>query len=142
MEATKDISHFDDIGFSLVATLGENKHFVEFLAYKHLTKTTFHNQSVSEYGWYDSSNSKKYDTQIISRNFIKRDEACDIPTEDMEEAEVYLEGTIKFDRCSNWDFKTSEVLKHFCGVEEVEEFGELMRRTYNIFDVIMKKDEK
>lgn len=124
METEKDISHFDDIGFSVVATLGENKHFVEFLAYKHLTETTF-----------------KTDPPI--RTFIADDsEVCDIPTEDIENAEIYLEGTIKFDGCSNWDFKTDEELKHFCSVEKVEEFGELMRRTYNIFDIIMETYKK
>ena len=43
-----------------------------------------------------------------------------------------IKGTIKWDGCSNWDFQADGVQPHFCGLEDVQEFGALMTKLYRI----------
>ena len=59
---------------------------------------------------------------------------CTIPsTKDVDEAQPYLHGEIKWDGCSNWYFDIQdEVMLHFCDIEDFENINELFRRMYKI----------
>lgn len=59
---------------------------------------------------------------------------ADIPgfTEKTEEAEVFLDGAIRFDGCSNWDFNNVTGATHFCGKDDAISLGRLMEYLYNL----------
>lgn len=46
--------------------------------------------------------------------------------------ELYLEGSIKWDGCSNWNFCTDACMKHFCGQYHAVGIGRLLHRVYDI----------
>lgn len=48
------------------------------------------------------------------------------------EAEVAVTGSVKWDGCSNWDFKTRECMLHFCSREQMVQLGELLGRLYDL----------
>ena len=50
-------------------------------------------------------------------------------TPDVEKAEVFLSGNIKWDECSNWSFQGAD---HFCTREQMTSLGELFDRLYDI----------
>lgn len=50
------------------------------------------------------------------------------------ELDLFLEGSIKYDGYSNWDFKDSMVLVHFCGRQEAVSIGRLIDRLYDIVE--------
>jgi len=54
------------------------------------------------------------------------------PVMTLEEAVVALTGTVKWDGCSDWDFKTDECLQHFCERDHLIEFGELLARLWDL----------
>ena len=43
-----------------------------------------------------------------------------------------IDGSIKWDGCSNWDFGTDECMMHFCGVAGAVEFGKLIPKLYEM----------
>ena len=43
-----------------------------------------------------------------------------------------IEGTIKWDGCSNWDFQADGVQAHFCGLEDVANFNAFMVELYRL----------
>jgi hypothetical protein len=47
-------------------------------------------------------------------------------------------GCIKWDGCSNWDFDT---YTHFCGCSDVVNFGELLKRCYQIAWTLMPRGD-
>lgn len=49
-----------------------------------------------------------------------------------EDAEVTVTGFIKWDGCSNWDFKTGGCMLHFCDREQMVQLGELLGRLYDL----------
>jgi hypothetical protein len=53
-------------------------------------------------------------------------------TPDIEKAEKFLHGGIKWDGCSNWDFHTDQCLAHFCGRKNATSIGRLIDRMYDI----------
>ena len=54
------------------------------------------------------------------------------PTIDMEEAEVFMEGNIRWDGCSNWRFYPADnCALHFCGVEDAQEVMNLWKWIYD-----------
>lgn len=63
-------------------------------------------------------------------------------TDDLEEAEVFLSGFIKWDGCSNWDFKTDACMKHFCGRDDANGLGRLMDRMYALAEEHMPRYNK
>lgn len=49
----------------------------------------------------------------------------------MSEAEVFMEGDIKWDGCSNWSFYPADNCAiHFCGADDAAKLGELFKRLY------------
>jgi hypothetical protein len=43
-----------------------------------------------------------------------------------------IEGTIKWDGCSNWDFNADGVMPHFCGFSDVLAFHAMMVGLYEL----------
>jgi hypothetical protein len=41
-------------------------------------------------------------------------------------------GSIKWDGCSNWDFRTNECMAHFCGPKHATSIGRLMGKLYDL----------
>lgn len=55
------------------------------------------------------------------------------PTEDREEADVYLHGHIKWDGCANLHFDEQDrVMLHFCGLRGAKAAGTLLERLYEL----------
>lgn len=52
----------------------------------------------------------------------------DLGQERPDDKELFLSGFVKWDGCSNWDIGQ----KHFCGVQEAEGIGKLLRQLYEI----------
>ena len=46
--------------------------------------------------------------------------------DDLAEAEIAAHGSIKWDACSNWDFKTDGRMAHFCGKGSIVKYGEAL----------------
>lgn len=63
----------------------------------------------------------------------------DFGTLDHTLAVTFLDGSIKWDGCSNWDFHTNECMAHFCGVRQATSIGRLMQRMYEITAESMPK---
>lgn len=54
-------------------------------------------------------------------------------TPDIDSADVYLSGSIKWDGCSNWHFDAQDdAMLHFCSRKEAGDIGELLRRLYDL----------
>lgn len=56
-------------------------------------------------------------------------------TKEFDEAEVLLDGFVKWDGCSNWRFSPNDrdnYAFHFCTVKQAEDIGRLLRRLYEI----------
>lgn len=53
-----------------------------------------------------------------------------------------IDGSIKWDGCSNWDFNTDECMMHFCGKGGVEEFGKLLIKLYDMTAVAMPEHKE
>lgn len=66
------------------------------------------------------------------------------PTLDKAESEIELEGSVKWDGCSNWDFHPGDkgvmegtdnqlrFMKHFCEREQMVQWGELLGRLWDM----------
>lgn len=64
-------------------------------------------------------------------------------TRDPAEAVVFMDGSIKWDGCSNWDFPdVKNCLLHFCGKWHAESLGRLMAKCYEITERRMSQFEK
>lgn len=54
------------------------------------------------------------------------------PTTDLDDAEKFAAGEIKWDGCSNWDFQPEKNhWSHFCSRRDLLEFGELLSRLWD-----------
>jgi hypothetical protein len=56
-------------------------------------------------------------------------------TDDIDAAQPYLTGYIKWDGCSNWDYE--QIDTHFCGRGDALELGKLMDQLYTIANTEM-----
>ena len=61
------------------------------------------------------------------------------PTDNINDAELYLSGSIKWDGCSNWMFENSPY--HFCGRDSAINIGKLLENLYNLAKDILKETE-
>ena len=50
---------------------------------------------------------------------------------DEPEDDLYLDGFVKWDGCSNWTFHRENHMKHFCGKEQVQEMTRLLEYLYD-----------
>jgi hypothetical protein len=64
--------------------------------------------------------------------FQRKDSDVSMDTvQHVEDAEVYIHGSVKWDGCSNWHFDEQDrVMLHFCGEDHATEIGELFKRLY------------
>lgn len=101
-----------------VAILGDNEWHVRHWFGDHTSTLYF---KVVEIGGWDGDGNFFFD----NADWGKPD------TSDPEEAEVYLEGAIKWDGCSNWSF-AGETQVHICGPEGVNRLKQLFDQMYVI----------
>lgn len=52
--------------------------------------------------------------------------------ETFEAGETFLEGSVKWDGCSNWSIGPKDCMAHFCGRKMATGLGRLMDRLYQI----------
>lgn len=73
-------------------------------------------------------------------NFQKKDSAYSPNYEsDIKQAEMYMEGSIKSDGCSNVRFCREGYL-HFCGREDAIRIGKIMQELYAMAHEMMQRD--
>lgn len=48
-----------------------------------------------------------------------------------------LNGSVKWDGCSNWDYLTNECMAHYCGVSGVKRFGDMQVHLYALAAQLM-----
>lgn len=48
-----------------------------------------------------------------------------------------LNGEVKWDGCSNWDYLTNECMAHYCGVSGVKRFGDMQVHLYALASELM-----
>jgi putative heme iron utilization protein len=54
-------------------------------------------------------------------------------TDNLEDAELFLSGHVKWDACSNWNFDAQEsCMIHFCEKQQAENIGVVLGRLYDI----------
>ena len=54
------------------------------------------------------------------------------PVENIDDAELYLHGDVKWDGCSNWYFyEQDRVMLHFCGLKDIQSVGQVMERCWH-----------
>ncbi len=58
---------------------------------------------------------------------------------DLQKAEMYLEGSIRFDGCSNLRFLREGYL-HFCGKADAIRIGDIMKQLYTMAAEMMQRD--
>lgn len=64
-------------------------------------------------------------------------------TENLEEAQVYLSGTVKWDGCSNLKFDEQDnVMLHFCSRNDIKNLGIMLEKLYDIAIELMPKQKE
>ena len=58
-------------------------------------------------------------------------------TDLVSEAQVFLEGDVKWDGCSNLSFRCDGVALHFCGAEQAGNIGKMLVALYDIAEEMM-----
>jgi hypothetical protein len=102
MDTTSLIKHYKELNFTVVAT--PDTHHVNFKVYD-IT------------GWEQSSDSKLWDVPCWGTDFSST----------LDQAEVYLHGSVKWDGCSNWHFDEQErVMLHGCERQQITRYGEVL----------------
>ncbi len=69
-----------------------------------------------------NSESGEYNVPLFGENAI----------EETTGIEPFWTGSIKWDGCSNWDFRTDKCMAHFCGRSQALSIGVLMEELYNL----------
>lgn len=65
--------------------------------------------------------------------YVRNVDGSNEMTRDPADADVFLEGDIKWDGCSNWDFPgVADCMLHFCDLKQASGIGRLMQRMYEI----------
>lgn len=109
MDDAKLVRHFSDLWFTALATPGEN--WVEFAVYE-----------IDE--WEDGEEPQWH---------RKDGDSSPDPVAAMEDAEVYLHGSVKRDGCSNWMFDEEHrgTMLHACTRRGLLRFSEVMTRCWD-----------
>jgi hypothetical protein len=101
--------HVEHLNFTVVAKT--YPHYVEFVIYDIVGHTEGETKGV-----YDVPEWPRIG-QVSSGDTVSN----------IEEAEVYLHGEVKWDGCSNWHFDEQDrVMLHGCSKEDIQRFGEIM----------------
>ena len=110
------IKHFNNLGYSIVATVAEpTQYHVEYAIYSH------------DGLMYDQSGNA---TVPI---FHKRGSGCyPDPVESLEDAGIAIKGSVKWDGCSNWDFSSEEmILFHGCNKQTLVNIGLILGEAWD-----------
>lgn len=109
------IFHFKELSFTVVAT--PHSHYVEYKIYDHA-------------GYNEDG----------SPLFQKGGSQCSPdPVETIEESEVYLSGSVKWDGCSNWRFDEQDrVMLHGCCRDDILRYGLIMAACYDLTKELVK----
>jgi hypothetical protein len=109
------IRHFDDLAFTVSAELHDNALSVEFKCYPF----------VLAHSLGGASSERHYPEPGSPTNFPG------VLT--IAQSEVYLSGSVRFDRCSNWLFDecVRGTCLHACSREDLLGLGELMARCFD-----------
>lgn len=59
------------------------------------------------------------------------------PPWEISDEEPVLDGHVKWDGCSNWDYLTNECMAHYCGVSGVKRFGDMQVYLYELAAELM-----
>lgn len=103
------IRNFFDLKFTVVAV--KNEHCVDFAIYE-IDKC----DSNKEIVFWHKKNSDIYPD----------------PVKTLDEADIFLHGSIKWDGCSNWYFdEQDKAMLHGCTRDDLVRFGEMMARCWD-----------
>lgn len=113
------IKHFDDIGYVVWARIGEaNDCYVDVKAYAINARDT---DGIYLYQRAGATNSMDL-------------------VESINEAELFLSGSVKWDGCSNLRFDEQDhVMLHFCSKKDAVAIGTLLGRVYDIAHDILPR---
>ncbi len=99
--------HWDDIGYTVV--ISPREYIVEFWVYEITGRTHDGNRS------------------------YEKDEKFPCITDNVEEADVYFQGSVKWDGCSNFHFLgQDDYLQHVCDKDGIRKISEMMLRCYDL----------
>lgn len=117
----KLVRHFPDIRYSVVMTeKKEGQCFVEFTTH-------------------ELAGSDETGSMLFYRKGAKSN-ATEEEIDDINEAEIYLEGSVKWDGCSNMVFREQErVMLHFCEKKEAQNIGVLMGYIYDMAEELISE---
>jgi hypothetical protein len=105
---------FEDIGFTVVATQ-KDEAYVHFDVYEIVA----HSRGATDGGGYD----------VLNWPLKGGSNAED--TDNLDEAQRYLHGEVKFDGCSNWYFdEQDEVMLHFCSLKDIQAISKVMEHCW------------
>lgn len=112
---SRPIKHFLDLMFTVVAEIKE--YSVEYTVY-----------DIDMLG--ENPTTKEFDIPLWHR---KGSSCTPDGVEKIEEAEVFMNGYVKWDACSNWslDAMQRQVMYHACDREGLARVGEVMARCYD-----------
>lgn len=105
---TKIIKHFKDLDFTVVAE--PNSHYVDYIIY-------------DIKGWVEGDTPGVFDKPLWG------DYQVDV--DDLENAEPYIHGEVKWDGCSNWHFDEQDrIMLHGCCKKDIQRFGDVLARCW------------
>jgi hypothetical protein len=105
--------------------IAKSERFENYMIYHAPANEVVHNFIVFKIGSWDETETVPY--------FWQEGESCDFPgTSDPAEAKAFVDGSIKWDGCSNWQIGKKDYCVHFCGVQMATSIGRLMERLYEI----------
>jgi hypothetical protein len=104
---SRRIEHWDDIMYG--ATFDAHEHYVNVRAF------TIYKMSDGSYEYQDAEA-----------------HSSPSPVADIDKAETFVRGSIKWDGCSNLEFNDDEVMLHFCSKEGAMNVGVLLGRLYDV----------
>lgn len=110
----KTTHNYIELGYSVLMERIENR--CEFKIY-----------AINHTDHYDGDDDNK-----IELFYEKKDASGNNYTTKLEEAVVFIEGTVKWDGCSNWAVDNDGVMIHGCTREHLVNVGEIMARCYDL----------
>lgn len=118
------IKHFFDLEFTVVAV--PHEFYVEYKIYEIVA---------TEHG------SVNPDGSEIPLWQMKDTDVRPVPVDKLEEAEVFLEGSVKWDGCSNWKLSALQqgIALHACDRKGLVRVGEIMARCWDWTEGICPK---
>lgn len=112
---TKNVIHWDDIWFSVEITIEEDEIGLTWFSFKAFEILSLDVQ--------DFKNDKLYPRSWKNKSHVGNDRVLEL-----ENAKVFLTGSIRFDGCSDLEFL--HPITHFCGLRNVKQLFTLIDRIY------------